>query len=151
MIITSTIPKPYLLNNLRCFSAVSSHLTNASVRTQLRGQSGLRACLNPGKLPPGPRYFSCSRPNHTNHDDSQMPQRRGRSLPALMDFPEITWPSVLKTIKNFVFVHLIIRPYFDRDFALQDFIDGSKQALSVSKLFFMPMFSSDVQIPDNFK
>lgn len=141
MIITSTIPKLYLLKNLRCFSVFSSHLTNASANSQLRGQSGLRECSNPGvKLPPGlinyggmtrlTRFFSTSTKNHTNQD-SQTPQRQGRTLPALMDFPEITWPSILKTIKNFIFVNLIIRPYFDRDFALQDFIDGSKQALNV--------------------
>lgn len=141
MIFTSTIPKPYLLKNLRCFSAVSSQLTNTSWRNQLREQTGLRECMTHGlkfhqNVPTTygggmTRLFSTSTKNFSNNDDSQIPQRLRRSLPSLMDFEEITWPSVLKTIKNFIFVHFIIRPYFDRDFALQDFIDGSKHALSV--------------------
>lgn len=144
MILTSTIPKPYLLKNLRCFSAISTHLTHGSWRSQLRGQCGLRECLNPGVklLQNGPisyglgmtRLFSTSTRNFSNQDEPQMPRRSTRSLPPLMDFDEITWPSILKTIKNFIFVHFIIRPYFDRDFTLQDFIDGSKHAMSVRNL-----------------
>lgn len=48
-----------------------------------------------------------------------------------MDFPEIIWPSVMKSVKNWIMVHFIIRPYFDREFSLPDFVQGAKQALQV--------------------
>lgn len=48
-----------------------------------------------------------------------------------MDFPELVWPSVIKTVKNWIMVHFIIRPYFDREFTLPDFVQGAKQALQV--------------------
>lgn len=54
-------------------------------------------------------------------------------LPPLMEFPKITWPSLVKSIKNFMLVTFIIKPYFDRDFNLPDFVIGSKKALEVCK------------------
>lgn len=52
-------------------------------------------------------------------------------FPALMEFPEIVWPSIIKTLRNWVLANLIIRPYFDNEFNLPDFVAGSKQALQV--------------------
>ncbi|RZF44172.1 hypothetical protein LSTR_LSTR003812 [Laodelphax striatellus] len=52
-------------------------------------------------------------------------------LPKLMDFPEIVWPSLIKTVRNFFLANFIIRRYFDSDFNLPDFVTGSKQALIV--------------------
>lgn len=52
-------------------------------------------------------------------------------LPPLMEFPKITWPSVIKSIRNFILATFIIRPYFDRDFNLPDFVIGSKKAVEV--------------------
>ncbi|KAK7864218.1 hypothetical protein R5R35_002059 [Gryllus longicercus] len=52
-----------------------------------------------------------------------------KSLPPLMNFPEIVWPSVIKTVKNRVLSSFIITPYFDREFRLSDFVQGSKQAV----------------------
>lgn len=49
--------------------------------------------------------------------------------PDLMDFPWIIWPSLFNTIKNWIFANLIIRPYFDGEFSLKSFKEGSKQAL----------------------
>lgn len=63
--------------------------------------------------------------------DNVPPQGRGRMLPKLMDFPEIIWPSLMKSIKNWFMVHLIIRPYFDQEFNLPEFVQGAKQALTV--------------------
>lgn len=53
-------------------------------------------------------------------------------LPPLMNFPEIMWPSLIKSIRNFILSTFIIKPYFDRDFSLPDFVRGSKQALEVA-------------------
>lgn len=55
-----------------------------------------------------------------------------RSLPTVMQFPNIIWPSVLKTIKNWIMVNFIIKPYFDREFDMSDFVGGTKHALEVS-------------------
>lgn len=55
-----------------------------------------------------------------------------RSLPTVMEFPNIIWPSVLKTIKNWVMINFIIKPYFDKEFDMSDFVGGTKHALEVS-------------------
>lgn len=55
-----------------------------------------------------------------------------KSLPPLMSFPEVVWPSVLKTIKNWILVNFIVKPYFDNDFTLPDFVTGTKFAFAVS-------------------
>jgi len=60
---------------------------------------------------------------------SDMPANN--KLPPLMNFPEIVWPSVIKSIRNFVLATFIIKPYFDKDFNLPDFVKGAKQALEV--------------------
>ncbi|KAJ6632718.1 m-AAA protease-interacting protein 1, mitochondrial [Pseudolycoriella hygida] len=52
-------------------------------------------------------------------------------LPALMEFPNITWPSLIKSIKNWILVNFIIRPYFDQDFTMPNFVEGAKHAVQV--------------------
>lgn len=59
----------------------------------------------------------------TNHYCTEKRQK----LPKLMDFPEVTWPSVFKTIRNWVLANFIIMRYFDNEFNLGDFIIGSKK------------------------
>ncbi|CAH2058128.1 unnamed protein product, partial [Iphiclides podalirius] len=54
-----------------------------------------------------------------------------RKLPQLMEFPPVIWPSLIKYIKNWMFANFIIRPYFDQDFSLSDFIEASKHAVQV--------------------
>lgn len=71
------------------------------------------------------RLFS----GQTNENDAPAPPKR--SLPTLMSFPEIIWPSVINTIKNWIYIHFIIMPYFDREFNMIDFVKGAKQALQV--------------------
>ena len=48
-----------------------------------------------------------------------------------MEFPPIVWPSFLKFIKNWMFANFIIRPYFDQEFNLHEFIEASKHAVQV--------------------
>jgi len=64
-------------------------------------------------------------------DDTGIPKR---TLPRLMDFPEIVWPSVIKTLRNWILANLIITPYFDQEFSLPDFINGSKQVAILRNL-----------------
>lgn len=60
----------------------------------------------------------------------QAPAKR-RRLPPLMDFSEIVWPSIFKSIKNWVLINFIVRPYFDNAFDIQEFSAGSKHALEL--------------------
>lgn len=48
-----------------------------------------------------------------------------------MEFPKVIWPSLLKSIKNWILVNFIIRPYFDQEFQMPDFVNGTKHALQV--------------------
>lgn len=57
--------------------------------------------------------------------------RRSKQLPTLMEFPKLIWPSLLKTIKNWILVNFIVRPYFDHEFNMPGFVNGSKQAIQV--------------------
>lgn len=86
------------------------------------------------------RHFSSQ-----NGEEPSLASRK--SLPKLMAFPQIVWPSVFKTIKNWIMINFIIRPYFDNEFNVNDFIAGTKHALQVcfisiiclqSKIFALP-------------
>lgn len=63
-----------------------------------------------------------------NYCDERTETRR---LPQLMEFPPIVWPSVMKFIKNWMFANFIIRPYFDPEFSLNEFVEASKYAVQV--------------------
>nr|CAH7744099.1 unnamed protein product [Callosobruchus chinensis] len=53
-------------------------------------------------------------------------------LPPLMpDATKIVWPSLLKSIRNFILATFIIKPYFDNEFSLSEFVHGSKKAVEV--------------------
>lgn len=67
----------------------------------------------------------CSSAN--NEFESRKPKR----LPELMAFPKIVWPSIIKSMKNWILVNLIIRPYFDKEFNIPDFSSGTRHALQV--------------------
>lgn len=56
-------------------------------------------------------------------------------LPPLMNFPQIVWPSIIKSIRNFILTTFIIKPYMDRDFNIPDFVAGSKKAVEASFMF----------------
>ncbi|XP_055692669.1 m-AAA protease-interacting protein 1, mitochondrial [Lutzomyia longipalpis] len=70
--------------------------------------------------------WNSSRAVSTNDTPSD---QKKRSLPPLMDFPEIVWPTVFKSMRNWILVNFIIRPYIDREFSMPDFVLGAKQAL----------------------
>ncbi|KAF5302000.1 hypothetical protein FQA39_LY19070 [Lamprigera yunnana] len=54
-----------------------------------------------------------------------------KKLPPLMSFPEIIWPSVIKSLRNFILSTFIIKPYMDNDFNIPEFVKGSKKAVEV--------------------
>lgn len=72
-------------------------------------------------------YFRC----FSSEEDESRPSGRQKLLPPLMSFPEIIWPSFIKSFRSFFFLHIIIRPYLDNDFNLTEFVSGTKQALTV--------------------
>uniref|UniRef100_A0A182NAR2 Juvenile hormone esterase binding protein n=1 Tax=Anopheles dirus TaxID=7168 RepID=A0A182NAR2_9DIPT len=72
--------------------------------------------------------------NSTDEQQSSQQRQVRKPRPVLMDFPQLVWPSVIKTIRNWIMIHFIIRPYFDREFVLPDFIQGAKQALQACPL-----------------
>lgn len=68
----------------------------------------------------------------TSPQEPQEPPKPSRkSLPQLMSFPKIVWPSVFKSIKNWIMINFIVRPYFDKSFNLAEFTSGTKHALQV--------------------
>ncbi|XP_075215606.1 m-AAA protease-interacting protein 1, mitochondrial-like [Lycorma delicatula] len=62
-------------------------------------------------------------------------QNKQPMLPKLMEFPEIFWPSIIKSVRNWILSNFIIMRYLDKDFNLQDFITGSKKAVVVVSEF----------------
>lgn len=74
------------------------------------------------------RNYSTS--NDENDKESPSSKKIPR-LPELMEAPFLVWPSVLKTIKNWMFINFVIKPHLDKDFVLVDFVQGTKQALDV--------------------
>lgn len=84
--------------------------------------------LRPGSVPAA--VISINRRH--NHNESGPPPPSRNKLPRLMSFPQIIWPSVFKTIKNWIMVNFIVRPYFDNDFQMADFVAGTKHALQVT-------------------
>lgn len=66
------------------------------------------------------------------YSGSSPPSIEKRRLPPLMSFPEIVWPSAIKTIRNWIFSNVIVTPHLDKDFNMHDFVEGAKQAVEVS-------------------
>lgn len=59
------------------------------------------------------------------------PVSKRRLLPPLMAFQEVIWPSVFKSMRGFIFLHFIIRPYLDGEFNVKEFTTGAKQAVHI--------------------
>lgn len=101
-------------------------LRQMCTRQTFRLCDGIRSIkLTPVRLP---MITSSSAVQVRNYSDSKPD---ARTLPQLMDFPLIVWPSFIKFIKNWMFANLIIRPYFENDFNLNEFIQASKQAVQI--------------------
>ncbi len=44
------------------------------------------------------------------------PDNLARRIPSLTDFPELVYPNLINTLRNWFFVHFLITPYFDTMF-----------------------------------
>lgn len=112
-----------------CHSRFLCYLTPKSIAQTKQTnfhRIGYSADVHHGLLPVIYRKYST---NGANED-----HRQNNKLPTLMEFPKIIWPSLLKTIKNWILVNFIVRPYFDQEFNMPNFVFGAKQALQVSPL-----------------
>lgn len=49
------------------------------------------------------------------------------TFPTLSDDQKLFLPNIFRSISNFVKLHLVIKGKLDKDFKLQQFLDGSKQ------------------------
>lgn len=78
------------------------------------------------------KYVNFNVPARCNSTESGPPAKK---LPTLMTYPEIVWPSIIKSLRNFILTTFIIKPYFDRDFNLPDFVAGSKKAVEVKQYY----------------
>lgn len=56
-------------------------------------------------------------------------QDLNKKIPTLMELPEVPFPAIRHTMRNFFFVHFLLRPYFDPDFTKENFLDGAKAAV----------------------
>jgi hypothetical protein len=78
------------------------------------------------------------------YSDDRGPSRE--KLPSLMDFPEIVWPSIINSLRNWILANLIIRPYFDQEFGLPDFVLGSKQVCIPNNAVFCIVISFNYRL-----
>lgn len=74
------------------------------------------------------RLFSTGNKHNTTQDDDEDNRRK---MPQLMDSgAPVIWPSVFQTLKSMFISTIIIKPYFDPEFTIKDFVEGAKQAIS---------------------
>lgn len=66
--------------------------------------------------------------NRRTHDDSSKRPDEVNNI-KLMDFNEIVWPNVFKSIKN-MFMAFLIRGYYDNQFDPKGFLKGAEQAVA---------------------
>ncbi|XP_026688682.1 uncharacterized protein LOC103523273 [Diaphorina citri] len=70
-------------------------------------------------------------------------QNSGLAIPKFSNLPEIVWPSLFKSIKNVIYTYFIIKPYFDVEFDLNDFEQGSRKVSSFSFPYQIGIMFSD--------
>ncbi|XP_046649053.1 m-AAA protease-interacting protein 1, mitochondrial-like [Daphnia pulicaria] len=59
-------------------------------------------------------------------------QKLATQLPCLMNnAPHIVWPSIFKGISGMLQIGWIVKPYFDNEFTVDDFLRGAKQAIFI--------------------
>lgn len=69
------------------------------------------------------------------------PPASSKKLPPLMNFPVVVWPSLFRSFKNLILTTFIIKPYFDVEFSLPEFVQASKKAVEVINYLVHNVFS----------
>lgn len=75
-----------------------------------------------------PIASKCPIIQHRNYSENRT---EATKLPQLMEFPPVVWPSFIKFIKNWIYANFIIKPYFETEFSLKEFVEASKHAVEV--------------------
>lgn len=91
----------------------------------------IRTCsslLDPKFSSASPLLSVCNNRRYHNDNSDRAPLK-------LMDFPELIWPSPLKSFRNWWFSKLI-KGYYDNTFTMESFLDGAEQVSHTSIFFF---------------
>ncbi|XP_014216886.1 m-AAA protease-interacting protein 1, mitochondrial [Copidosoma floridanum] len=118
-----------LLNRL-CKAIVhttSLRLLGASSSLSLRRSFALYCMRNSRKtvLPITSSFLTRCR----NYSDESESQSDYVKLPPLTDDKPLVYPSFFKSLRSFIQVFFVIKPYLDMDFVMNEFLEGAKQAL----------------------
>lgn len=62
------------------------------------------------------------------YSDQKPPINR---LPPLMPFPHLVWPTTFNVFQSFLLTTFLIKPFYDSEFRIADFVKGSRKALEV--------------------
>lgn len=72
--------------------------------------------------------FTIARLSHTSGgNENELQGGNDRILPPLMPFQPVVWPRFVNAIRNWFFINFIIKPYFDKEFSMMEFIAGAKE------------------------
>jgi hypothetical protein len=48
-----------------------------------------------------------------------------------MEGEPLVWPKLINSLRNWFFINFVIRPYMDREFSIQEFEKGAREAVAV--------------------
>lgn len=77
---------------------------------------------------PNQQTYVCYSNDSDRSQIERKPNHKPR-FPNLMNFPIITWPHLIHSIRNWFLYKFIINAYFDSKFSYEEFTQGAKQAL----------------------
>lgn len=121
-VISSHIPRTLLMDNVKLAACSCSLRLMHSITSTSNRQQTKQVPLN---------RTDRSQIDYTKRWCSVNTGPPSNKLPPLMNIPQVVWPSVFKSLHNFILSTFIIKPYFDREFSLADFVLGAKKALEV--------------------
>ncbi|OXA63940.1 hypothetical protein Fcan01_02830 [Folsomia candida] len=76
-------------------------------------------------------YSQHRRVHSSGHDEQENQTQLNKRLPPLTPLlPVIIWPKFTNSIRNWFFTYFVIKPYFDKDFSMQEFMEGAHEAVS---------------------
>lgn len=111
-----------------CCNLSTTATENINVTSKLQFNNASASCMNSWKHSRLDKITNACRRFFSSDGNTS-----SNKLPPLMNFPQIIWPSIVKSIRNFILTTFIVKPYLDRDFNFPDFVVGSKKAVEVRK------------------
>lgn len=118
-----------IYRNIRNYSNINSILNRAVKNQQLFFQNNSYTTFSSPTLKNNVERSFINHSRCFSNENSDPPTNK---LPPLLpDQPIVVWPSLIKSIRNFILSTFIIKPYLDREFSLPDFVSASKKAVEV--------------------